>query len=430
MGRSYIVEDDVEGYLSKLCSQLAGPVTGLLIGQSTVQRDFVVMTTRTPQNDESADGGKSVDKEWVSEHARQVSRMLPGGLSVLGVFIISESDAKDTLTTLRQLVFSVENLISSERLWTPADDDVTDCVTLHVNPKTRKTVCRTFDVKDPKSVAKPADWKYQSGVCSSWTTVSCCLSVDLMVPLPENMAFTRNMDDCLKEELKVWAQQIERGVCLIDGKKLPEDSELKAGQKKNVRQTISAQLLITPDVQTAADVVQRCGGCVSVRGAIHSRAFLHSNKPKAKLAEKLLKRDIVSTVATRVQMLLEEPQKQNEENKGRKQTEQSCLPRRVFCPVKSTGPLSVCDYQFSDEGLSEMTDRFKEMLDMDAAEEDLDATREIIAEVIESEATEEEEPAEENEMLDPWRNNYIGVAMATAVALLALAASIVYLSDV
>uniref|UniRef100_A0A3B3VZR4 Protein odr-4 homolog n=1 Tax=Poecilia latipinna TaxID=48699 RepID=A0A3B3VZR4_9TELE len=393
MGRSYIVEDDVEGYLSRLCSQLAGPVTGLLIGQSTVQRDFVVMTTRTPQNDESADGGKSVDKEWVSEHARQVSRMLPGGLSVLGVFIISESDAKDTLTTLRQLVFSVENLISSERLWTPADDDVTDCVTLHVNPKTRKTVCRTFDVKDPKSVAKPADWKYQSGVCSSWATVS---------------------SSCLfQEELKVWAQQIERGVCLIDGKKLPEDSELKAGQV---------------DVQTAADVVQRCGGCVSVRGAIHSRAFLHSNKPKAKLAEKqLLKRDIVSTVATRVQMLLEEPQKQNEENK-----EQSCLPRRVFCPVKSTGPLSVCDYQFSDEGLSEMTDRFKEMLDMDAAEEDLDATCEIIAEVIESEATE----GTNNKWIaaltfqNPPPPPCLGVAMATAVALLALAASIMYLSDV
>lgn len=33
MGRSYIVDDDVEGYLSKLCSQQAGLVTGLLIGQ-------------------------------------------------------------------------------------------------------------------------------------------------------------------------------------------------------------------------------------------------------------------------------------------------------------------------------------------------------------------------------------------------------------
>ncbi|KAM4727829.1 protein odr-4 homolog isoform 2-T2 [Anableps anableps] len=428
MGRSYIVEDDVEAYLSRLCSQLAGPVTGLLIGQSSVQRDFVVMATRTPQNDESANAGKSVDKEWVSEHARQVSRMLPGGLSVLGVFIIGESDAKDTLTTLRQLVFSVENLISSERLWIPADDDVTDCVTLHVNPKTRKTVCRTFDVKDPKSVAKPADWKYQSGVCSSWATVSCWLSVDLLVPLPDNVTSTRNMDDCLKEELKVWAQQIESGVCLIDGKKLPEDSEIKTGQKKNVRQTFAAQLLITPDVRTVSDVVQRCRGCVSVRGAIHSRAFLHSNKPKAKLAEKLLKRDIVSTVATRVQMLLEEPQTQNEENKDSKQTEQFCLPHRVFCPVKATGPLSVCDYQFNDEELSEMTDRFKEMLDMDAAEEDLDTTQEIIAEVIESEAT--AASTEKVEPLDPWRNNYIGVAMATVVALLASAASMLYLSDV
>lgn len=33
MGRGYIVEDAVEGYLSKLCEQQARPVTGLLIGQ-------------------------------------------------------------------------------------------------------------------------------------------------------------------------------------------------------------------------------------------------------------------------------------------------------------------------------------------------------------------------------------------------------------
>ncbi|XP_015236374.1 PREDICTED: protein odr-4 homolog [Cyprinodon variegatus] len=427
MGRSYIVEEDVEGYLSKLCSQLTGPVTGLLIGQSSVQRDFIVMATRTPQN-ESADAGKSVDKEWVSEHARQVSRMLPGGLSVLGVFMVSESDAKDTLTTLRQFLFSVENLISSEQLWMPAEDDVKDCVTLHINPKTRKTVCRTFDVKDPKSVAKPADWKYQSGVCSSWATVSCWLNIDLLVPLPGSITCTKPVDDCLKEELKVWAQQIERGVCLIEGKKLPEDSEIKTGQKKNVRQTYTAQLLITPDGQMVPDVVQQCGGSLSVRGAIHSRAFLHSNKPKAKLAEKLLKRDIISTVATRVQMLLEEPQTQTEENKERKQTEQFCLPRRVFCPVKATSPLCVCDYQFSDEGLSEMTDRFKEMLDIEATEADLDITQELIAEVIESDAK-AESLTEEAEPPHPWRNNYIGVAMATAVALLASAASMLYLSD-
>lgn len=57
----------------------------------------------------------------------------------------------------------------------------------------------------------------------------------------------------------------------------------------------------------------------------------------------------------------------------------------MFCPVK--GSLCVSDYQFNDEGLSELTDRLKEMLDVDAAEEDLDTTQEIPAEIIQSDAT-------------------------------------------
>ncbi|XP_061587974.1 protein odr-4 homolog [Cololabis saira] len=431
MGRVYIVEDAVEEYLSQLCSQQASQVTGLIIGQSSAQRDFVVMAAQTPQKEQSSGAGKSLDKEWVSEHARQVSRMLPGGLSVLGVFIITDSDAKDTLTTLRQLVFSAEHLISSEHLWNPADDDITDFVTLHVNPKTRKTVCRTFDVKDPKSVAKPADWKYQSRLCSSWATVSCWLNVDLLVPLPENRTSTQGIDECVKEGLTGWAHRIENGVFLIDGKKLPDNLELTEGQKRNVRQVYAAQMLITPDEQRIADVVQRCGGSVSIRGAIHSRAYLHSNKPKAKQAEKLLKRDAVSTVATRVQMLLEELLTSEEESKSssRDMTEQLSLPCRVFCPVKAAGPLSVCDYQFSDEGLSEMTDRLKEMLDIDAAEEDLDTSQETNAEVIASEVA--AAPAVETvEVPESKKSSYLGVAMATAAALLATAASMLYLSDI
>lgn len=437
MGRGYIVEDAVEGYLSKLCEQRVGPVTGLLIGLSSAQRDFIVMAARTPLKEESTSAaGNSLDKEWVTEHARQVSRMLPGGLSVLGVFIIIDTDAKDTLTTLRQLVFAMENLISSEKLWISEDDDITDCITLHVNPKTRKTVCRTFDVKDPKSMAKPADWKYQSGVCSSWSMVSCSLNVDLLVPLSDNWT-TENMGKCLKEGLKVWAHQIQSGVCLIDGKKLAEDTELTAGQKRNVRQTYTAQLLITPDDHRLTDVVQRCGGSVSVRGAIHSRAYIHSNKPKAGLAEKLLKRDVVSTVTTRVQMLLEEllisEQESKDSGRNKPQTELLCFPRRIFCPVKTGGPVCVCDYQYSDEGQSEVTERLKEMLDIDAAEADLDTRQETPAdqtpEIAERDVA-TEPTVEIIEVLEPQRNNYIGVAMGTAVALLATAASMLYLSDV
>ena len=64
-------------------------------------------------------------------------------------------------------------------------------------------------------------------------------------------------------------------------------------------------------------------------------------------------------------------------------SEKFCLPRRIFCPVKASGPVCVCDYQFSDEGQSEVTDRLKEMLDIDAAEEDLDTSQEVPTEIIE-----------------------------------------------
>ncbi|XP_037314387.2 protein odr-4 homolog [Pungitius pungitius] len=432
MGRTYIVEDAVEGYLTKQCEQKVVPVTGLLIGQSSTQREYVVTATRTPQREEcAASGGNSLDKEWVTEHARQVSRMLPGGLSVLGVFIVTDNDAKDTLATLRQLVFAVENLISTERLWNSAED-VSDRVVLHVNPQTRKTLCRTFDVKDPKSVAKPADWKYQSGVCSSWSTVSCCLSVDVLVPLPDNTAATEDTDKCLKEGLRGWARRVESAVCLIDGRRPAADTELAGGQKRNARPTYTAQLLITSDERRLTDVVQRCGGSVSVRGAVYSTAYLHSNKPKARLAEKLLKRDAVSTVTTRAQMVLEELLTSGGASEGgsrdKHQREQFCLPHRVFCPVEASGPVCVCDYRFSDEGPSEVIDRLKEMLDMDAAEKDLDTRRETPAEVWERDGV--HEATVETAEAPQSKRNYFGAAMATTVALLATAASMLYLNDV
>lgn len=40
MGRGFIVEDAVEGYLSNLCEQSTSPTTGLLIGQVQYKCSF------------------------------------------------------------------------------------------------------------------------------------------------------------------------------------------------------------------------------------------------------------------------------------------------------------------------------------------------------------------------------------------------------
>lgn len=40
MGRGYIVDDAVKEYLSEVCEQHAGPITGLLIGQVQLSIKF------------------------------------------------------------------------------------------------------------------------------------------------------------------------------------------------------------------------------------------------------------------------------------------------------------------------------------------------------------------------------------------------------
>lgn len=74
--------------------------------------------------------------------------------------------------------------------------------------------------------------------------------------------------------------------------------------------------------------------------------------------------------------------------------------------------MCVCDYQFSDEDPSEVTDRLKEMLDIDAAEEDLDTRHESPAEMRERDITAGEE---EDEDVDECNQNVLNSATFSTV---------------
>ncbi|KFO28577.1 Protein odr-4 like protein [Fukomys damarensis] len=110
MGRTYIVDETVGQYLSNINLQGKSFVSGLLIGQCSSQKDYVILATRTPPREEQNENIKhpktkldNLDEEWATEHAHQVSRMLPGGLIVLGVFIITTLElANDFQNALRR----------------------------------------------------------------------------------------------------------------------------------------------------------------------------------------------------------------------------------------------------------------------------------------------------------------------------------------
>uniref|UniRef100_A0A8D1L9P9 Protein odr-4 homolog n=1 Tax=Sus scrofa TaxID=9823 RepID=A0A8D1L9P9_PIG len=400
MGRTYIVEETVGQYLSNLNLQGKTFVSGLLIGQCSSQKDYVILATRTPPKEEQNESPKhpkakldNLDEEWATEHANQVSRMLPGGLLVLGVFIVTTLEmGNEFQNTLRRLVFAVEKSLNKKRLWNFTEEEVSERVTLHICSSTKKILCRTYDIHDPKSSAKPADWKYQNGLSASWLSLECTVYINIHVPLSAT-SVSYTLEKNTKNGLARWAKQIENGVYLINGQVKDEDCELLEGQ------------VLNSDHRSTA-TVQICSGSVNLKGAVKCRAYVHSNKPKVK--------DAVQS-----------------------EKEFHILPHRVFVPIPGSAVM-LCDYKFGDESAEEIRDHFIEMLDHMIQIEDLEIAEEVntacVSSSVNTEAsldnTDDEQPKQpiKTTVVLKIQQN-IGVIAAFAVAALAAGISFHYFSD-
>uniref|UniRef100_A0A8C2SJI8 Protein odr-4 homolog n=1 Tax=Capra hircus TaxID=9925 RepID=A0A8C2SJI8_CAPHI len=388
MGRTYIVEETVGQYLSNINLQEKAFVSGLLIGQCSSQKDYVILATRTPPREEQNESPKdskakldNLDEEWATEHAHQVSRMLPGGLLVLGVFIITALEmGSEFQNTLRRLVFAVEKSVNKKRLWNFTEEDVSERVILHFCSSTKKIFCRTYDIHDPKSSAKPADWKYQNGLSASWLSLEGTVYVNIHVPLSTTSA-SYTLEKNTKNGLARWAKQIENGIYLINGQVKDEDCDLLEGQA--------------------------------------------------------MKRDILNTVADRCEILFEDLLLNEIPEKKDSEKEFHILPHRVFVPIPGS-TVMLCDYKFGDESAEEIRDHFLEMLDRMIQIEDLEIAEEIntacISSSMDTEAsldnTDDEQPKQpiKTTIVLKIQQN-IGVIAAFAVAALAAGISFHYFSD-
>ncbi|XP_007451209.1 PREDICTED: protein odr-4 homolog isoform X2 [Lipotes vexillifer] len=431
MGRTYIVEETVGQYLSNISLQGKGFVSGLLIGQCSSQKDYVILATRTPPKEEQDESSKhskakldNLDEEWATEHANQVSRMLPGGLLVLGVFIITTLEmGNEFQNTLHRLVFAVEKSMNKKRLWNFTDEEVSERVTLHFCSSTKKIFCRTYDIHNPKSSAKPADWKYQNGLSASWLSLECTVYINIHVPL-STTSVSYTLEKNTKNGLIHWAKQIENNIYLINGQVKDEDCDLLEGQ------------LLNSDHRSTA-TVQICSGSVNLKGAVKCRAYIHSNKPKVKDAVQAMKRDILNTVADRCEILFEDLLLNEIPEKKDSEKEFHILPHRVFVPIPGS-TVMLCDYKFGDESAEEIRDHFIEMLDHMIQIEDLEIAEEINTACVSSSMNTEasldntddeppKQPIKTTIVLKIQQN--IGVIAAFAVAALAAGISFHYFSD-
>ncbi|NWQ85590.1 ODR4 protein, partial [Burhinus bistriatus] len=447
MGRTYFVEETIGQYLSDLSTKLKPYVTGLLIGQCSPQRDYIIRAVRTPPKEEQKEDNispsklASVDEEWITAHASQVSRMLPGGLLVLGVFIIATPElSKDSQNALRKLIFSVEKSLTKRRLWKPAEEEVSDRAALQICSATKNVLCRCFiGYFCSQSSAKPADWKYQSALSASWLALDCTVNVNIHIPLLATSP-NHDLEKNTKNGLNRWSKQIEDSVFLINGQVKDDDTELLEGQKKLRGNTQSSTQFSDVKVLTqlsqgsshrSTATVQVCSGSINFKGAVKCRAYIHNNKPKVKEAIQALKRDIINTLSDRCEILFEDliiNERPHKKNFGR---EYHVLPQRLFVPVAGSSVM-LSDYKFGDEADGEIQERFVEMLDQSVQAEDIHIAEEIntvdIRPITDNMDDAQQKQVTKATLLLKLQQN-MGVVIAAAVAVFASIFSFNYFSD-
>lgn len=105
------------------------------MSQVSGQKGFVVHLAPTPEQSKQACLGniKDFDEKGLGDHARYVTRMLPGGLSIVGVFIISNKEVFTSagIPIIRKIIQTVDRKLTDE--FCPYKRDSGSLVVLHFN---------------------------------------------------------------------------------------------------------------------------------------------------------------------------------------------------------------------------------------------------------------------------------------------------------
>ncbi|KAI8015720.1 hypothetical protein LOK49_LG05G03183 [Camellia lanceoleosa] len=378
---------------------------GLVIGKisSSSDRGLVFDLVPTPPNDagepacslvesvrdDKKKGSKSksqsdssslfIDKDWVAEHARQVSRMLLGGIKVLGIYIwISESSFKNSTIILCQTVKGVAE--AAPLLETDWDERLL----IHISYSPRRWTCRNCAVASniSSSSLRPCDFK-MGRVLASLQTFRCTYDFDLRLPIcHESGSNVRKLADILRHGISSHAKELKGAKAIIDGNLVVDEEESCVSDGLHEVQFL---LPFMKDLFVEACSQKEVVGIVVFSGSVCSFAYLNSKEPLSQaLAD--LKGDIIKSLLSRLdiccdeadgessltvnggkevgdELATKEPFLQLNLHSLRKQCSLS-FPRRVFVPWLAG--TYICDYLQPSETIEVLKDHCVELMSMEA----------------------------------------------------------------
>lgn len=397
MGKSVVADEKLWSYCKKYNPD-KGYVVGLILGQCSKAIDYVVHLVRIPppDNEQKAEivNGLSlleINESCVSSHACDVTRMLPGGMWVLGLFLIGQNDpfeSQQNSSRLRTILRHVRTELQKNSLF--GDSPSSEKLVLHLNIQKNVVACRTLDLDG--SAIRPIDWKFQKSPVV-WIQIESILDLCYIKHLSEEES-SKQLSTHLEAMVKTVNNVINQSVCTLSNELMaPDDlvenvlkkqkgksSKKKSGKGSGDEPKVITAGLYMPQIgdivlKTPSAVrVTKGAGIMSFNGNPVSRVFVHQ---KATFDEtcKAVKQDFMRSIATRLHMhtdsLVEEDPPEDEETIHDP-------PRRVMIKLPSTN-VTFSDYIFPGEGPEEALVSAEELLDLKLELEDVEKDVEISA---------------------------------------------------
>ncbi|ESW09660.1 hypothetical protein PHAVU_009G145500 [Phaseolus vulgaris] len=377
---------------------------GLLIGKfsSALGRAFLFDLIPTPLNDsgepacsltepdkkkgpkpksksEPADSSSLfIDKDWVGEHARQVSRMLVGGMKVVGLYVwVSDAGFKNSTIMLCQTVKGVADAAPV------LEGDWDERLLLHICYSPRRWNCRNCSLSSniTSSSLRPCDFK-MGKVLTSLQTYKCMYNFNIRLPiLRDSGSKFQTLSDVLRHVISVHAKELTGAKALIDGKLVVESESYSSDGVHEVELLLPFLNNSSIEACSQGDVV----GLLSFSGLICSFAYLNSKEPISQAVTDI-KGDIIKSLLSRLDIICDEVDVDSGNNHdfgGQASNEISVekpvpqlvlhtlrkgcslpFPKRVFAPWLAG--VFVCDYLQPSETVEVFKDHCVELLSMKA----------------------------------------------------------------
>ncbi|XP_060818557.1 protein odr-4 homolog isoform X2 [Bombus pascuorum] len=360
-----------------------------------MEETLLSSTTKSEQNTATENHVKAVKdivESWVADHAKHVIRMLPGGIRVLGAFIVGPEDVlhnNNNVQKLKSILTTMQKSLSCNKYL--HGDNNEEHLILYLNSVTQKYTCKCIDIHN--EILKPVEWNFQAKA-TKWHQFETFVNFDHPFSIATNKD-PESLKKQLQDILKTISDIIESSFVVIEGEVRSSDEKVEPISKdkkdeKNCRnngknndsQSLKIHLYVpcygrifNSDVR-----ITSCNASIRLIGQLVSRSFVHQ-KANIKEAIVAIKKDIIRSLASRFEMhwdsLIEEENGSPEEYLTLHEP-----PRRVLVELPDSN-VTFSDYLFPGEGPQEALLSLEEILDLEIQERNIQKDIEFEADPIE-----------------------------------------------